>query len=93
MAKQQNHILFSYSFNENGEAVKIDNSKVANELKNPSLSWVHLDGVNKSTQKWLQKEVDYLDSLIIDALIAEETRPRIVRFEHGMLLILTLIFL
>jgi zinc transporter len=88
MPKQQNHILFSYSFNENGEAVKIDNSKVANELKNPSLSWVHLDGVNKSTQKWLQKEVDYLDSLIIDALIAEETRPRIVRFEHGMLLIL-----
>jgi zinc transporter len=88
MPKQQNHILFSYSFNENGDAVKIDESKVANELKNPSLSWVHLDGVNKSTKKWLQKEVDYLDSLIIDALIAEETRPRIVRFEHGMLLIL-----
>jgi len=88
MAKQQNHILFSYSFNENGDAVKIDDSKVANELKNPSLSWVHLDGGNKSTKKWLQKEVDYLDSLIIDALIAEETRPRIVRFEHGMLLIL-----
>jgi zinc transporter len=88
MAKQQNHILFSYSFNENGDASKLDTREVANELKNPSLSWVHLDGINKTTKKWLQKEVDYLDSLIIDALIAEETRPRIVRFEHGMLLIL-----
>ncbi len=88
MAKPQNHILFSYSFNEKSEASKLDNSKVANELKNPCLTWVHLDGINKSTKKWLQKEVDYLDSLIIDALIAEETRPRLVRFEHGMLLIL-----
>ena len=88
MPKPQNHILFSYSFNEKGEASKLDNNKVANELKNPCLTWVHLDGINKSTKKWLQKEVDYLDSLIIDALIAEETRPRLVRFEHGMLLIL-----
>jgi hypothetical protein len=35
MPKPQNHILFSYSFNEKGEASKLDNSKVANELKNP----------------------------------------------------------
>ncbi len=33
MPKPQNHILFSYSFNEKGEASKLDNNKVANELK------------------------------------------------------------
>jgi zinc transporter len=86
--KNSTHILFSYSFDHEGKAIKTSDNKVAYELKNPELSWVHLDGANKNTKKWLEKEVDYLDHLIIEALIAEETRPRILKFEHGILLIL-----
>lgn len=86
--KSNNHIVFSYSFNQDGSASKLDNREVAIELKNPNLSWVHLDASNKSTKNWLQKEVNYLDNLVIDALIADETRPRLLRFEHGILLIL-----
>ncbi|MBM3590659.1 MAG: hypothetical protein FJX30_04745, partial [Alphaproteobacteria bacterium] len=60
--KSNNHIVFSYSFNQDGSASKLDNREVAIELKNPNLSWVHLDASNKSTKNWLQKEVNYLDN-------------------------------
>lgn len=88
MTKQHNPILFSYSFNIDGKATKLDSQKVAEELKNQGLSWVHLDAAHKSTKKWLEKEVNYLDHLIIDALLEEETRPRIMEFDSGILVIL-----
>lgn len=86
--KNHNPILFSYSFASKGEGTRLNNQDVATELKNPDLSWVHLDGTSKTCVKWIQSEVNYLDNIIIDALIAEETRPRILKFDKGILLIL-----
>ncbi|MFM7557002.1 MAG: CorA family divalent cation transporter [Alphaproteobacteria bacterium] len=86
--KNQNPILFSYSFDGKGLAKILDKEQVAIELKSPDLSWVHIDGSAKNCAKWIQNEVNYLDNIIIDALIAEETRPRILKFEKGILLIL-----
>ena len=80
------HIFFSFAFDSEGKSHKLDSKQVAEELKNEGLAWVHLDGNHKATEKWLQKEVSYLDHLIIDALLADETRPRIVEFEDGFLL-------
>lgn len=85
---KQNHIIFSYVFDVHGKASKLDNEKVVEELKNQGLSWVHLDANNKLTKKWLESEVSYLDHLIIDALIVEETRPRVMEFDGGLLIIL-----
>lgn len=85
---KQSHIIFSYSFDAEGKAHKLDNQEVAKELKNENLAWVHLDGNSKSTKKWLEREVDYLDHLIIDALIVEEARPRVIEFDSGLLIIL-----
>lgn len=83
-----NHILFSYSFNSDGKAIKLDESRVAGELKSDGLSWVHLDASNEHSRRWLIQKVNYLDHLIIEALLAEETRPRITEFEHGLLVII-----
>ncbi len=85
---KQTHIFFSYAFDNQGLGHQLKNDEVANELKNKGLAWVHLDGNNYQSKKWLQREVSYLDHLIIDALFAEETRPRIIEFETGMLIIL-----
>ena len=85
---EKNHIVFSYSFDQTGNASKLDNKKVAHELENEGLAWVHLDANSSKTKGWLEKEASYLDHLIIDALIAEETRPRIIEFETGLLIIL-----
>lgn len=85
---KQSHVIFSYAFDSSGRAKKIGTQKAGEELKNDGLTWVHLDAAHKSTRKWLEQEVSYLDHLIIDALIAEETRPRVMEFENGSLIIL-----
>lgn len=82
------YIFNSYAFGADGIAHKLKNEEVAQELKNEGLAWVHLDGNSKQSKKWLEREVSYLDHLIIDALFAEEARPRIIEFEEGMLVIL-----
>ena len=83
-----NPVIFAYSFNPEGKAAKLSNKEVAQELENNGLAWVHLDGNSKTVGKWLQSEVSYLDHLIISALTAEETRPRVMEFETGLLIIL-----
>lgn len=88
MTKQQSFIFFSYAFDEKGKPHKLKNAEVAQELKNEGLAWVHLDGNCPNSKKWLEREVSYLDHLIIDALLANETRPRIMEFDTGMLIIL-----
>ena len=82
------HIFFSYAFDNESNAHKLHNAEVAQELKNDGLAWIHLDGNSALSKKWLEREVSYLDHLIIDALFAEEARPRIIEFENGLLIIL-----
>lgn len=85
---KHSHIIFSYAFDGAGEMKKLDGDNTSGELENDGLAWVHLDANNKLTKKWLEKEVSYLDHLIIDALLAEETRSRIIEFDNGLLIIL-----
>ena len=82
------YIFAAYGFSSDGTAHQLHNAEVAEELKSDGLAWVHLDGNSDQSQKWLEREVSYLDHLIIDALFAEETRPRIIEFENGLLVIL-----
>jgi zinc transporter len=49
---------------------------------------VHLDINEASSKKWADAELTFLDPLTLDALFAEETRPRILEFDTGTLLIL-----
>jgi zinc transporter len=87
-SKNTNFIIASYSFDANGNALNIDSQDVAQKLKNKRLAWAHLDGNDENSKIWLEKNVPYLDHLIIEALFAHETRPRIIEFEDGMLVIL-----
>ncbi|MAI62060.1 MAG: zinc transporter ZntB [Micavibrio sp. TMED27] len=61
---------------------------ISQTIKDDALAWVHLDANEPSSREWLQRELTYLDNIIIDALLAEETRPRILEFESGALMIL-----
>ncbi|MBF0281920.1 MAG: zinc transporter ZntB [Zetaproteobacteria bacterium] len=49
--------------------------------------WVHIDYSNGEMQRWLQEEVG-LDPLVVDALIMEDTRPRVTTIGTGMLIVL-----
>lgn len=81
-------ILLAYDFDGDGGGKSVSETIIARELKNDNLAWVHLDGNHPETKPWLDKEISYLDPFVVDALIAEETRPRVAEIGDGALLIL-----
>ncbi|MAL79001.1 MAG: zinc transporter ZntB [Sneathiella sp.] len=81
-------ILLAYDFDGAGGGKSVSDKVIARELKNDNLAWVHLDGNHPDTKPWLDKEISYLDPFVVDALIAEETRPRVAEIGDGALLIL-----
>jgi zinc transporter len=85
---KEGHILLAYGFGDDGTALPLKGKKISVEIKNEGLAWVHLDADNEKTRSWLKKEVNYLDKIIVEALLADETRPRLVKFDNGSLIIL-----
>jgi zinc transporter len=82
------HVLLAYKF-ENGQSISLDGNEIAVQLRSTAnLAWLHLDATHPNTRSWLEKEVDYLDSVTIEALLADETRPRMTQVNNGVLLIL-----
>lgn len=49
------------------------------------LVWVHLNTTAEHAQTWLREEAD-VDDYLVDALTAQETRPRCEQYEHGAFL-------
>ncbi len=82
------HILKSYSFLQNRAAENLPISEVSKEIKSKNLAWIHLDANNQKTRDWLTKECKYLDLIIINGLLAEETRPRVEQVNDGIFFIL-----
>jgi zinc transporter len=82
------HILIATKINGDGTGEVINLDALSRELEADELAWVHLNAEHEDTQAWLEKEVSYLDPFIIQALLEDETRPRITQIEDGCLLIL-----
>jgi zinc transporter len=49
--------------------------------------WMHLDRSSTRAREWLRSRSG-LDPLIVDALLADETRPRVASFRDGLMVIL-----
>lgn len=81
-------ILHAYKINGDGTGTPLTGGEISKTIRDDALAWVHLDGTHPDTAKWLEREVAYLDHLIIGALLEKETRPRIIEFEQGALMIL-----
>jgi len=62
-------------------------AKLRSELKHDTLTWVHLDYSVEGIQEWL-REVANLDDVVVEALTAEEPRPRCAPHHGGVILIL-----
>lgn len=83
-----NGIIYAYEILGDGSARVLEGDDIAKTVKGDVLAWVHIDGNDPEGRAWLQNEISYLDHIIIDALLAEETRPRILEFDQGVLAIL-----
>lgn len=81
-------IHFAYKFDGKGGATVIEEADLSAENKAETLTWIHFNAEHPQTKTWLKTEVDYIDNLIIDALLAEETRPRMLELNGGLLIIL-----
>jgi len=81
-------ILNSYILNGDGSGDIVNEKNLIDALKDERPAWVHLDGMNPETRDWLKKNISYLDPLILNGLLAEETRPRISETNDGALIIL-----
>lgn len=81
-------IICTYGLGPAGQKRLIEAEDVPEKLKSNQLVWVHLDAKHPDAKQWLRNHVPNTDSLIHDALLAEETRPRVAEYRDGTLIIL-----
>lgn len=81
-------IIHSYAIGTSGKGTPVADDKIAALIKDKQLAWIHLDANAPQSREFLTQELTYLDPLIVDALLAEETRPRLLEHEDGILMIL-----
>ena len=80
------HIVFAYKFHDSKTCIPIADTDVSDAIKDTSLAWVHMNLNHPETRRWLENELSYLDSFVINALLAQETRPRMMQINDGILL-------
>ncbi len=85
---EQDFIIFANKINGDGTGTPLVGDAISKEIKANNLAWVHMKADHPDTRKWLTREVAYLDHIVIDALLADETRPRVMEVGDGVLMIL-----
>ena len=89
MPRSATCILSAYTLDGTGSGQRLkDEDEITEKLRSEDLAWVHLERDHPKTREWLTKNVSYLDPSILDALLADETRPRLLEFETGVMMIL-----
>ncbi|MEX0965334.1 MAG: zinc transporter ZntB [Pseudohongiellaceae bacterium] len=82
-------IIHAFTIDKNGLGTSLSgDDNIAESIEAEQLAWVHFDASDPNSKNWLESKLDFLDSIIVQALLADETRPRILQVEEGTLLIL-----
>lgn len=84
---ENNYIIHSCEINGNGKGIVLEEQAISTAIKGNALTWVHLDANVPESRIWLEQELTYLDNIIINALLVDETRPRTLEFDEGALMI------
>ncbi|NOR69541.1 MAG: zinc transporter ZntB [Methylomarinum sp.] len=69
-----------------GEKIDLDLDDSEVDQSGPALVWLHMCALHPDTREFLENETN-MDELVIDALLAAETRPRILVRKEGVMLI------
>jgi zinc transporter len=84
---EKNGLVFSYILDGAGGGLTLTWEDIKHWIPEKGVLWLHLDYKNEGVQKWLN-EASGLNPIISEALLEEETRPRAVAYDDGLLLIL-----
>jgi zinc transporter len=87
MNDDDNGLVFGYLLDGKGGGRAMSRPDVRSWHPEQGLLWLHLDRTAEETHHWLVNDAG-LDPIVVDALIAEETRPRCAAIDSGMLVIL-----
>lgn len=79
--------LHCCTLNGNGGAGTVDLQSISKWSADDGILWLHLDVNDDASQSWLREESG-LDPAIVDVLLADETRPRSISTDHGLLVVL-----
>ncbi len=80
-------LIAAYILDGKGGGKKIGWSELEQLTEPDGVVWVHLDYSVPKVQEWILKKCR-LDEVVAEALLAEETRPRITSFDDGLLVAL-----
>ena len=75
----------AYLIDQNGRGKEIKREEIADRQLEPGLLWVHLNYTDPDARQWLQRESE-LSVIVIEALLSEESRPRVNDIEDGLLI-------
>lgn len=77
-------LIFAYLLDGKGGGERIGWEKAKELLPNDELVWLHMVRTNQATQHWLRHEAG-VDEIVVDSLLAEQTRPRVTPINDGLL--------
>lgn len=84
MTASDSGILLAWRMEASG-ATPIDPGQGRATAADDGTLWVHLDRTCTGSRRWL-RDVARLDPFVVDALLEEETRPRVLRHGDGLLI-------
>lgn len=87
MSTGESPFVCAFVLDRKGAGKPVDETQVEAWRPEKGLLWIHLDVNNQAARAWLRRRED-VDDVIMDALLAGETRPRSVPTEQGQLLVL-----
>ena len=79
--------LHCYVFNGRGGGEEFDFRSLSELSEDRGTLWLHLDVNDDASRSWIEKDSG-LEPVIVDALLAAETRPRSFSTDQGLLVVL-----
>ncbi len=83
----ENFLIAGYILDKKGGGTAVDPNNLCQNIQEDQLCWLHLDGNKVEAQNWL-REKSGIDPLVVDAMVAKETRPRFALMDESALIIL-----
>lgn len=80
-------ILHSFVLDRSGGATSISAEQISDWTPEKGVIWVHVDLANPATRPWLTAESS-INDVIMNALLQDETRPRAIHGDGGILVVL-----
>ena len=80
-------LVFACLLDGKGGATALTAADLGRPLADEGVLWLHVDYKNEAAAKWIRASSG-IDTLVIAALLDEDSRPRMVQFNSGLLLIL-----